>query len=763
MPSRAEDASYRALTQPWVIALGCAIFAGIVFGHVITHNFVYDDVPIVNDSRLDEPGYITKIWTAPWWEQPTSVTISRPLTSLTLWAQVQIHGRVAWPFFVVNILLYALVCGLTASLACRWLGRWWAGWIVGLVFAAHPLHVEAVGNVVGRAELMSALFTVLGLGLWLAWRDRWTWRRSAIIALCVGAAGLSKEHGYLLAPMLVVMELARRRELGQALLGRPLPWRPALLIIAVAIGAFVQRQAVSRYHADRPKPVLAQIDNPLIGASLSQRAVTPLVLVGTAVRLGVAPVGQSPDYSPRRLMPTANLLDPMALLGLATVLAWLIATLWAGRRRHCVLGPLLCLPIAWFIPSNALILIGTIFGERLLFSPSVFVVLSVVGIASSLRVSARAMTTISVATMVGAVLVGALAWEQWHELFGVGPLDDPGVWIRILILAIAVLAVAALAHRAAARGLRAAALCTALAALCWCTALYSPVWRNAENFIVSVVARYPEDARFQATAARCSLLAAKVAPPESRDAMLAIAERHATTALELWPRQAKPYGVLGELARTRGDTALAREYFRIAQRWSHNQNHGDAGLVLLGTQLPREQLLKRIDDLRAQTRRDQTNFSAGIELAQSLLTLKDLVGAEREYRRILDAQPNHIEALDGYLSVLAWTDRHADALAICERLMVLKRESWRLLTESAMHAIAAGESSPRVEAWLVRAQELAPEAPAVHYALGQLHDHRGEVVQGAAACSRALELLPPNDPRRYQVLLLLEQVNAKAR
>src|SRR5206468_11562707 len=38
-----------------------------------------------------------------------------------------------------------------------------AGLIAGLLFAVHPVHVEAVANVVGRGELMAALCTLLAV------------------------------------------------------------------------------------------------------------------------------------------------------------------------------------------------------------------------------------------------------------------------------------------------------------------------------------------------------------------------------------------------------------------------------------------------------------------------------------------------------------------------------------------------------------------------------------------------------------------------
>src|SRR5207253_4753952 len=58
-------------------------------------------------------------------------------------------------FHAVNVLWAALATALLTLLACQ-LADPRTGLVAGLLFAVHPVHVEAVANVVGRAELMAA-------------------------------------------------------------------------------------------------------------------------------------------------------------------------------------------------------------------------------------------------------------------------------------------------------------------------------------------------------------------------------------------------------------------------------------------------------------------------------------------------------------------------------------------------------------------------------------------------------------------------------
>src|SRR5439155_3187659 len=95
------------------------------------------------------------------------------------------HGNRPWVFHLVNVLLNAVVCALVAELARRLLiygsrdacvasahieqtgDAGVAATIAGLLFVAHPIHVEAVANIVGRAELMCALGAIGAMVLFL--------------------------------------------------------------------------------------------------------------------------------------------------------------------------------------------------------------------------------------------------------------------------------------------------------------------------------------------------------------------------------------------------------------------------------------------------------------------------------------------------------------------------------------------------------------------------------------------------------------------
>jgi len=97
----------------------------------------------------------------------------------------------------MNALWHGLATVLLTVILMRWLPTL-AALGAGLLFAWHPVHVEAVASLVGRAELLAAV-GIFGAVL-AARREQW-----AVSVLCAVAAMLSKEHG-VIAPVVILFD-----------------------------------------------------------------------------------------------------------------------------------------------------------------------------------------------------------------------------------------------------------------------------------------------------------------------------------------------------------------------------------------------------------------------------------------------------------------------------------------------------------------------------------------------------------------------------
>src|SRR4029077_15573998 len=122
---------------------------------------------------------------ARYWPAQMGGGLYRPLTIATYVLDWR-TGAVAW-FHAVNLLWHAGASAALAMLARRLSGER-AAWVAGLLLAVHPVHVEAVANIVGRAELMAGLFAIVAVYAALV-RDAPGW---SLVAFACGL--LSKEN-----------------------------------------------------------------------------------------------------------------------------------------------------------------------------------------------------------------------------------------------------------------------------------------------------------------------------------------------------------------------------------------------------------------------------------------------------------------------------------------------------------------------------------------------------------------------------------------
>ena len=124
--------------------------------------------------------------------------------------------------------------------------RWWpplAAALAGILFAVHPVHVEAAANVVGRAELLAAT-ALLTLAVVASTPRPPSLPRLVVIGFLSAAALCSKETG-VVAPLIVWATARLRRDLpavdvrrmtGAALLGIAVPLVQRVIVLGTVTG-----------------------------------------------------------------------------------------------------------------------------------------------------------------------------------------------------------------------------------------------------------------------------------------------------------------------------------------------------------------------------------------------------------------------------------------------------------------------------------------------------------------------------------------------
>nr|XP_046920645.1 protein O-mannosyl-transferase Tmtc3-like [Dermatophagoides farinae] len=157
---------------------------------------VFDDRPAIiqNDDLRSSKTSWTQLWFNDYWGTPLKSTLShksyRPLTVLTFRINYIIHQLRPFGYHFVNILLHYFVTILFYRLCQRfyrftstssvsgiksssssilpsstsWLQS--TPFIMAALFAVHPIHTDCVCSIVGRAELLSAIFYLSSILLW---------------------------------------------------------------------------------------------------------------------------------------------------------------------------------------------------------------------------------------------------------------------------------------------------------------------------------------------------------------------------------------------------------------------------------------------------------------------------------------------------------------------------------------------------------------------------------------------------------------------
>jgi protein O-mannosyl-transferase len=241
------------------------------------------------------------------------------------------------------------------------------------------VHVEAVANVVGRAEMMAATFVLSACVLWPLMKQRAA--RAATIAILYLLALASKESAAVLPALLVMLDCADGQWSFPTLpqyLKRRAPELSAL-VVTFALYMVLRTSIVGGIGPSRLDPSIEVIDSGFA------RILTALQAWPIMARVFFFPVTLLADYGPRILLPI-NTWNSLAVLGVTMVIALVGGGVIAITKERGVWAlALLWFPIAILPVSNFLIPIGVLLAERTLYLPSVALAFLFAGLLTATR------------------------------------------------------------------------------------------------------------------------------------------------------------------------------------------------------------------------------------------------------------------------------------------------------------------------------------------------------------------------------------------
>lgn len=327
-----------------------------IFGNGIRAEYTYDDAPGVG-TRLDlkDPRKIFALFVSPYYFQQPEIGLYRPLPMVTYLINFSLFGTSPSSFHIVNILLHAISSFLVFKLIKFLTDNFKLAFITFLFFLTHPIHTEAVTLIVGRAEILAFLFSLLLIYFHLK-------KRYLLAGLSFLAALFSKEIALMSIPLLFYTQWVTEKKFPKLLnyLFYVLPLAIYLLLRYIALGQYIFQSKALDF-----------VENPLAFVSLPERIFTAFKVLYLYIEKLIYPVYLTNDYAYDVIKIVKNpLTSPETMLGVLLFILMIVLILHPKSRRTPLgLGAAIFL-FPYLLVSNFGLTIGTIMGERLIYFSS---------------------------------------------------------------------------------------------------------------------------------------------------------------------------------------------------------------------------------------------------------------------------------------------------------------------------------------------------------------------------------------------------------
>jgi protein O-mannosyl-transferase len=347
----------------WGIPALLVLVVGIVYANSFPGVFIFDDHSIVQNNSLLHPLDLVTILRSDYWGGFLHSGLYRPLTILSLGLNRLLFGPEPFGFHLVNVLLHAGVTILLFRMLRVWGVTSLAAGSAALLFAVHPLHLEVVDVVVGRSELLAALFLLAGF---IVARRRNFWA-APLVCLCYLLALLSKEHAVTFLALLPLWETFAA--------GSPRIWKERWPLYAGLLTVAILWQLWICFGVIHSLPLFPLVEAvaPLAFVDGTTRVLTALHLQWIYLGKLLVPSGLQAVYSVADM--PAFISSPFSLAGLLVTTATggvLVLLAWGWRRRSplALFGLFYC--VAFLPTANLVFAIGVSMAERLTYFPAIW-------------------------------------------------------------------------------------------------------------------------------------------------------------------------------------------------------------------------------------------------------------------------------------------------------------------------------------------------------------------------------------------------------
>jgi len=681
-----------------LLAAGLAV---ICYANVPLNGFSHDAKPIVlYNPRVNDAGQWSAIWTTDYWshtakdEYQHRDLLYRPITLLS-YRLVHLFGSAAWPQHLVNVLLHAWISFLIVAF-CRHIGQPpRSAMAAGFLFAVLPIHTEVVAGMVGRADLLAALGTLLALCghrrsmMSANMAQKFAWRGLAASAVFVAMG--AKESGASAVLLIALFDALWVGESGGG--SRRQRWWPLQTVVRlsyllVAAGAYfwLRYEALGGQVHQHPPP--SKSINVLADAPKWQQALGVMQLWGMYWLKTIYPRILCIDYSINTTRLATSAADPHVLIGLVVASGLIVGSIIAWRKGVRAVA-FLCTAIAvsYAPTANAFVLIQVFFAERIWYGPSVWAVM-----------------------LAGAAIAG---WMRSAASATAGNLRTRPMWLATGVVLMAVFTLR-----------------------CWDR---NAEWRNDGTLYAAAHRDHPNGVGV------LQLLGQWKAEHGDFDGGVALLKR----ALEIDLGYTDAHRALGKAYLRRGDAAAAIAHLQVAQM----QVPGDPQILealALAQAAVGERWQAELERLKQAADENPSDVNAEVTLIRRL---RETAGAASALARLrlreaeFDDDPSWQAE---YAVTQVFLNRPAEAIERYRKCLGLRPQDAQVAVELAMLLLERRDKDDLAEAaqWAEHAAKVAPGHPPVLVCRAEVLAASGDLAGAAALYQQAITALPPDSPQR---------------
>ena len=370
---------------------------------------------------LDDPEYVTD---NPWvregfspeglrWAFASSHAANwHPLTWLSHMLDCQLYGLVPGAHHLTSVALHAINALLLFILLRVTTAGFWSSAAVAALFALHPLRVESVAWVSERKDVLSGLFWLLTMLLWVSYAQKPKLGRYLLVALSMALGLMAKSMLVTLPLVLLLTDLwpLKRWRVGGVPLGRLLLEKLPLLGLSLAAGVVVLL-------AQQASGATRTLDSLPLGARLANALVATVRYLWKTIW----PVDLAIDY-PHAAYLGGNLISTLYLPAVGSAVLLGAITFFALRKIEA--RPYLAVGWLWYaitlLPVIGIVQVGVqSMADRYtylpLLGPTIAAVWGLAELATRRRAWRPLLAGVGVLALVGCAVLTHFQLRHWRD------------------------------------------------------------------------------------------------------------------------------------------------------------------------------------------------------------------------------------------------------------------------------------------------------------------------------------------------------------